>query len=249
MSVRPEDVGYDIQCPFCQTIFRGEAATPEPASVAPPAPEPEPEGIEIAPCPKCRAELTVAPSDVGGDVECPFCQTVYLAEKPKPKPNTLLARPSARPAAVLKPPAPPPPPKGKRSGDDDDEKSPIKMKRERDDDDDDDYRPRKKKKKRRGRPSNDPYDPYEDDRYRSMEPSDGASCLIFGLLSFFCCFIIAFWAIPKCRDTMAKVDSGMMDSSAKPLALIGLIFSYLSIAWAILQISFGCLGGFAGGGR
>jgi DNA-directed RNA polymerase subunit M/transcription elongation factor TFIIS len=261
MSVRPDDVGYDIQCPFCQTTFRGEAASIESASAptapteAPPPPAPEPEGVEIAPCPKCRAELTVAPDDVGGEVECPFCQTVYLAEKPKPKPNTLLARPSARPATTVKPQAPPPP-KGKK-GDDDDEKSPIRMKveveRDNDDDEDDDYRPRKKRKKRRRRSRSDPYDSELRDRVHIMEPSDGIHCLILGLLSFFCCVIIAFWAIPKCRDTMSKVDSGVMDSSAKTPALVGLIFAYLGIALFVLNLVGNCvfagIGGGAGGGR
>ena len=247
MSVHPEDVGYDLQCPFCQTTFRGEAAPVAAATPPGVAPEPEAEGVEIAPCPKCRAELTVAPSDLGGEVECPFCQTVYTAEKPKPKPNTLLARPSARPAS--------PTAKNKKDSGEGDEKSPMRMKVEVEpDDEDEDYRPRKKKKKRKRRRSGgDPYESDFRDRMHLMEPSDGMNCLLLGLASFFCCVIIVFWSIPKCRETMDKANSGVMDPSAKTPALIGLIFSYLGIAAFVLNIVGNCCvfgaGGGGGGGR
>lgn len=227
MSVRPEDVGFDIQCPFCQTVFRGVAATDAPSESAPP----EPEGVEIAPCPKCRAELTVAPDDLGGEVECPFCQTVYKAEIPKPKANTLLARPSK---------APPPPPKKKTEDDDDAPTKPIRVRVEAEADDDDDYRPRKKKrKKKRKYYDNDPYARH-DERLLMMEPSNGTACLMLGLATFFCCIFIAFWTIPQCNDTIAKVNSGQMDSSAKPLAITGLVLAYVSIVLFILSIVGNC---------
>ena len=238
MSVRPDDVGYDIQCPFCQTVFRGVAATGKPALSAP-EPAPEPEGIEIAPCPKCRAELTVSPDDLGGEVECPFCQTVYKAEKPKPKANTLLARPSK---------APPPPPKKASVIDDEDAPvKPIRMKVEVEDDDDD-YRPRKKKKKKRKYYDNDPYAPY-DERILMTEPSNGIACLMMGLFAFFCCAIVAFWSIPQCNETISKVNAGQMDSSAKPLAITGLVLSYIAIVLWILNIIGICAGGLMGGRR
>jgi len=238
MSVRPEDVGFDLQCPFCQTVFLGVAATVAPVlpPTAPaPAPTPEAEGVQIAPCPKCRAELTVDPVDLGGEVECPFCQTVYTAEKPKPKPKPSIARPST---------VPPPPPKGKRVTDVEGDTSPIKLSRDDDDDDDDDddYRPRKTKKKRKRLKNSrrDPYEPY-DERLLMTEPSNGVACLMMGLAAFFCCAIIAFWTIPQCNETIEKVNSGQMDASAKPLAIAGLVLSYIAIGLWILTVLGGCL--------
>ena len=239
MSVRPEDVGFDLQCPFCQTVFLGTAATDAPS-------QSEPEGTEIAPCPKCRAELTVSQDDLGNEVECPFCQTVYKAEKPKPKPNTLLARPSVRPTAPA-----PPPPKGRGSREEDDnDTTPIKVRQEQqvDSDDEDDYQPREKRRKNRRRSTGDPYDSYDDERWRTMEPSSGVACLVMGLFAF-CCALIAFWSIPQCNETIAKVNSGTMEESAKPLAITGLVLSYIAIGVWILGVILTCAGGLAGGRR
>jgi uncharacterized protein YbaR (Trm112 family) len=101
-------------------------------TVSNPAP-PEPEGVEIAPCPRCRAELRVAPGDVGGDVECPFCKTVYRAVPPKPKDGTLLAKVVRR-----GPPSSQPPPE-------EDQKKPYRFKWNNEDDDEDD-RPRRRRR-------------------------------------------------------------------------------------------------------
>ncbi|MCU0704953.1 MAG: hypothetical protein MUF18_13330, partial [Fimbriiglobus sp.] len=80
--------------------FQFALAPPPPPPLPPPplpttelAPPPAPalpaiQEVDIIPCPKCRAELTVSESDVGNDVECPFCSTVYVAETPKPKAGT-----------------------------------------------------------------------------------------------------------------------------------------------------------------
>jgi hypothetical protein len=92
-----------------------EAASPPPAG--PPTPPevveaevlpPAAADVPIAPCPKCRAELMVAETDLGGSVECPFCQTVYRATPPQPKEGTTLAR------VVRRNPAPPPSGGGKK---------------------------------------------------------------------------------------------------------------------------------------
>ncbi len=237
MSVRPEDVGFDLQCPYCQTVFRGVAAsTPAPA----PAPSvPEAPGIEIAPCPKCRAELTVDPADLGGDVECPFCRAIYRAEKPKA--NTPLARRTP-------PPAPPPPKGQNKLDDDDDDTTPIKMTWEKetdpDEDNQDDDRPRNRKLRRR-RDAGDPYDPYDERRIR-LEPSNGPACLILGLLSLVCCFLVGFYTITLCRETIAKVNSGTMEESAKGLAIAGMILSIIGIVSHVLIILGGCLIGISG---
>ena len=215
MSVHPEDVGFDIQCPFCQTTFFGVASVTAPVVSNDAKPSaPEPESIEIAPCPKCQAELTVAPEDLGNDVECPFCQTVYQAEKPTPKSQ-------------------------KRQPDNEVvDRTPMKLKVEKEsepeeveeEEDDDEYRPRERKKKKRRR-SRSRFDDDDDDddfhdvdakRYLTMESSNGVNCLILGLVSFFCCWLVAFKNIPQCLETISSVNAGQMDASAKPLAIAGL---------------------------
>src|SRR5690242_5080167 len=82
--------GKTGKCPKCQTQF--QIPTPEgagpppppaaepPATLPPPPPTPptDPHApVEIAPCPGCQARLSVAPADLGADVECPYCKTVY----------------------------------------------------------------------------------------------------------------------------------------------------------------------------
>lgn len=105
----------------------------EAAVVLPSPPPPEPVGVAIAPCPQCRAELTVAADDVGRDVECPFCKRVYKAVPPVPKAGTQLARVIRR-----GPVSPPPPPPGA--------KKPYRFKSADDDDEDDDeYRQRRRR--------------------------------------------------------------------------------------------------------
>lgn len=228
MSVHAEDVGFDIQCPFCQTTFLGVAAPTLPAATSgakPPAPEPE--SIEIAPCPKCQAELTVAPEDLGSDVECPFCQTVYEAEKPRPK--ALKRQPDAVPI----------------------DRKPMKLKVEKEsepeeeEDEDDDYRPRKRKKKKRRRSrsrsgDDEDYDP-DAKRYLTMQSSNGMNCLILGLISFCCCWLVAFKNIPQCLETISSVNAGQMEASAKPLAIAGLTLSILSIVLFVFGIAFNVL--------
>ena len=60
----------------------------EPGKVPPlpgepePPPPPDPNApVEIAPCPGCQARLSVATTDLGVDVECPYCKTVYKAAR------------------------------------------------------------------------------------------------------------------------------------------------------------------------
>jgi TM2 domain-containing membrane protein YozV/DNA-directed RNA polymerase subunit RPC12/RpoP len=78
-------------CPKCQSQFQipsagGAAppAAPDPASVplpAPPAAGDPAAPVEINPCPKCGARLSVGGSSVGSDVECPYCKEVFRAVK------------------------------------------------------------------------------------------------------------------------------------------------------------------------
>ncbi|MFO0850452.1 MAG: hypothetical protein U0871_18110 [Gemmataceae bacterium] len=92
--------GKTGKCPKCQAQFVIPAADPSasapsfpaapppvpappPAPVPPPPPAADPNApVEIAPCPKCQARLSVATADLGADVECPYCKTVYTARRP-----------------------------------------------------------------------------------------------------------------------------------------------------------------------
>ena len=161
-SVDDSKGGKTGKCPKCASQFQipmpeaGGSSAPEPAAFpsAPPPPPPlstpgDVSGnstVEIDPCPGCQARLSVSGSDIGIDVECPYCKTVYKAVK-----------------AGSRPPAPPPAPpkttdleddggsykprKSSRKDDDDDDDRPSKRRSKRDDDDDDD-RPSKRRSHR-----------------------------------------------------------------------------------------------------
>ncbi len=169
-TVDDSKAGKVGKCPKCQSQFQipksDASAAVESPPVAPTAPPPVVQkvlpppppaalpaaapstsvSVEIAPCPKCSARLTVGINDLGVDVECPYCKTVYKA---------------ARSDALVPVPAPaddlasmgdgddePPPSKHRdsktskrsRRDDDDDDDRPLRRSR-RDDDDDDDDRP------------------------------------------------------------------------------------------------------------
>src|SRR5262245_50445500 len=96
MSVTDDKGGKTGKCPKCQAAFlipepESAPAPPEPAPppVPPPPPSvqmkvtpvapPTPAAVEINPCPGCQGKLTVAPSSIGMDVSCPYCQTVFKA--------------------------------------------------------------------------------------------------------------------------------------------------------------------------
>jgi predicted Zn finger-like uncharacterized protein len=167
-SVGDEKAGKSGKCPKCLTQFLipaldGQSATRNTESAS--APELPPAAlqqvsmpamnlldpalpVEIDPCPKCQTKLSVSTSDLGNDVECPYCKTVFKSTK-----------------FGTRPPAPPPPPKKKSSfesesserrssrrddDDDDTDKKPARSRRSRkvddDDDDDDDPPPRRRRR-------------------------------------------------------------------------------------------------------
>ena len=109
--VPPGVTARSLRPPVTATGFEAAAsppAPPPPAVVEAEVVQPAPPDVPIAPCPKCRAELMVAETDLGGSVECPFCHTVYTATPPQPKAGTTLAR------VVRRNPAPPPSGGGKK---------------------------------------------------------------------------------------------------------------------------------------
>jgi predicted Zn finger-like uncharacterized protein len=166
-SVDDAKGGKTGKCPKCNTQFiipdadppaapasapsnRGTPPPPSSRGVAPP-PLPPPaadEPVDIKPCPKCSTQLTVNGSDLGLDVECPTCATVFKAE---------------RPGSLVPAPPPPPPkrsalestdptgkPKSRRGRDDDEESAdddrPRSRRRRDDDDDDADERPSRRRR-------------------------------------------------------------------------------------------------------
>jgi TM2 domain-containing membrane protein YozV len=131
-----------------------------PTPISPPPLSPN-SPVEIAPCPSCQSRLTVLPSDLGKDVECPSCRTIFAA-----------VLPGQAVSAPLPPPAPPRissyedsgrrqrddddddddrarSKRRRREDDDEDEDRPKRRSRYNDDDDEEEDRPRKKKKRRR----------------------------------------------------------------------------------------------------
>lgn len=129
-----------------------DGPAPPPLPVDPPPVNPQ-EPVEVRPCPSCRERLSVLPADVGKDVACPKCETVFRAE------------PAGRNGA-------PPPPGGPRrssslerlgsgeepTDEEDRDRKKSRWERNRDRADEDDRRPRPSRRSR--------YDD-EDDRGRS----------------------------------------------------------------------------------
>ena len=124
-SVSDEKAGKTGKCPKCTSQFVIPLA-----EAPPPLPTPSVDAnapVEIAPCPGCQARLSVATTDLGVDVECPQCRTIYPAVRPGQQP---LPKAEKHDAVVESNT-----PRSKRPRDDDDDERP-RSKRLRDDDDD-----------------------------------------------------------------------------------------------------------------
>jgi hypothetical protein len=75
--------GRTGQCPGCGARFTIPAGGPDeppppdltPVPVDPAAP------VEVEPCPGCGVRLSVEPGDLGVNVECPYCKTVFTASR------------------------------------------------------------------------------------------------------------------------------------------------------------------------
>lgn len=128
-SVAEEKAGKTGQCPKCLSQFL--IPVPDPTSVPSPNPAPDKpvaESIEITPCPGCQARIAVHEPDLKSNVECPYCATVFVAERVQHKPES-------------KPDSP-------RDRDWGDEDRPTKRRSRRDEVDDDDVdedRPRRRR--------------------------------------------------------------------------------------------------------
>ena len=90
--------GLTVTCPKCKSQF----------IIPPPEPKIEPPlqaaivirnvTVPIAPCPGCWSPLQVASSDVGLDIECPHCSTVYTAVQVDEDGNPI--EPTSRPTVI-----------------------------------------------------------------------------------------------------------------------------------------------------
>lgn len=157
-TVGDEKAGKKGKCPKCQSQFvipdapAGAAAPPSVS--APPAPPPLPgpasdQPVEIQPCPKCSARLSVMPADLGLDIECPTCQTVYKATQAgssslkalEPTPSRAEDDEDERPSRRGR--------SSRRDDDDEDEDDrPVRRSRRDEDDEDDEDRPRRRSSRR-----------------------------------------------------------------------------------------------------
>jgi len=191
---------------------------PSSSSSAPPPPTDPNQPVEIQPCPKCNTRLTVLPADVGFDIQCPSCETVFKA---------------------MRADAPPPPSSGSRgkgnsslvrlgSGserrDDEDDRPSRRRDSRRDRDDDDD---RDRPSRRRSRRDDDYDDDYDDDRPRRrrysssyVRPHRAGMVLTFGIVGLLMCWNIIgitfnILAIVFGSMDLKEMDNGTMDSSGR----------------------------------
>ena len=264
-TVTDEKAGKTGKCPKCQTQFTipfpqpdPEENPPPPTSVEapppmqsveapppmPPAVEPPaaPEPVEILPCPKCTSRLSVLPGDVGLDVECPNCQTVYRAARADAPPPPVINAPKSSALVKYGSGA-----KNNRDDDDDeDDERPSRRKKKRrrdDDDDDDDDRPVRRRRSRGSR--------------RNYEPHRGVLILVLAIVSWVTgIFFIGIVAWVLGVADMKEINAGRMDPEGRSMTQIGL---YLGMAHVILCIVgiigycviagcfFGAFAGLAGG--
>ena len=245
-TVGDEKGGKTGKCPKCQSQFviplpegGAVADTPSAPPPLPPAPAADSGTVEISPCPSCQTRLTVETGDLGSDVQCPTCNTVFKA---------------TRPGAT--PPVPPPaPPKksrfedaGRREKDEEDDDDRPRKKRRNDDDDEEEDRPSKKRRDddddEEDRPSKKRRDDDDDDRPRNKkkrrrsggEPHRGTTILILGILAFVGCGI--FTAIPAlvmANADLKKMDDGSMDEEGRSLTNIGRVLGLVSIVLTLLS--------------
>jgi hypothetical protein len=265
-SVGPEQAGKAGQCPYCQARY-----VVPPAPAAPPPTQPPPVGsddpVEIRPCPKCQSRLSVLAGDVGLEVECPNCHTVYKALR------------------VGAPP--PPPPERSRAGerlvkrgsdrdntDDEGDRRSRRSSRDRDEDDENDrrrsgrsggnaprtpsrqneddetdYDDRRKRRSRRRR--------YEEEYDRELAPHRGGMILTFGIVGLVFCwtliglvFSVLAWVFAV--QDLRAMDAGRMDDSGRSSTNTGKVLGIVSLALfavvVILRCGVGILG-FAANGR
>lgn len=266
-TVADEKAGKTGKCPKCQSQFVIPAAEASASADAPPlppppapapssrAPSPPPppadpnEPVEIQPCPKCSTRLSVLPTDVGLDIQCPSCETVFKA---------------------LRADAPPPPESGAKKGssslvklgsgsdkdDDDDDRGSKRKSKRRDDDDDDDDRPSRRRSSRRDDDDDDDDRPSRRRRRSrggSYAPHRGVMLLIFALLGWVFCIIFAIVAWVMSANDLKEIEAGRMDPEGQGLTqaakIVSMIACILAIVGVVLYCGFAMLAVAAGAAR
>ena len=190
-------------------------------------------------------------SDLGADVECPYCKAVYKATRPGAAPSSRSGSSARRKREdddqdVV--------PKGRAVREDDEDERPSRRSRREEEEeeerpsrrqraaaeDDEEERPRKKKRRRSG---------------GSYEPHRGVLILVLGILGLVGCGI--FTAIPAWimgSGDLKRIDAGEMDPEGRQLTQIGKILGMVSVILTCLGFAFYCvifliigIGGAAGG--
>ena len=161
-TVDDNRAGKSGKCPKCQSEFVIPEMEPV-AVVSVPVPMPIPvsslaarnaeEPVEIEPCPKCATKLSVSGGDIGNDVECPYCKTVFQAIEPGSRPPAPPPAPSRK--SMLESTDDNGRPKSRRNDADDVDDRPRKRRRDVDDDEDDDVPKSKSKSASRRREEED----------------------------------------------------------------------------------------------
>lgn len=168
--------GKSGKCPKCQSEFvipemePIPSPTPVSVSISAPAPRNAEEPVEIEPCPKCSTKLSVSGSDIGNDVECPYCKTVFQAIKPGSRPQAPPPAPSRK--SQFESTDDTGRPKSRRNDADDDDDRPRKRRRDTEDDDEDDVPKIKSKSESRRRDEDDDDSPKSRNKSRRRDEDD-----------------------------------------------------------------------------
>jgi predicted Zn finger-like uncharacterized protein len=224
-SVDDSKGGKTGRCPKCQSQFQipmPEGAAPPPIPAAP-EPTSDPNApIEIRPCPGCQARLSVSAADLGVDVECPYCKTVYKAVKAGTGVSSVAP---SRPAEL-----------------DDDRSS----RRQRDEEVDEDDRPRRRRRDEEedeDRPSRRRRDEGDEERPRrrrrrggSYEPHRGGLILAFGILGWVVCLIFGILAWVMGNADIRAMDEGRMDPEGRSMTNIGRILGMIQCILALICV-------------
>lgn len=270
-TVADEKAGKTGKCPKCQSQFvipaapdaGADAPPPLPDSpkppplpdVPPPAPRNPNDPIEIQPCPKCGSRLSVLPTDVGLDIECPSCQTVFKALRADaPPPPDTGSKTSSSKLVKLGSGSDrddddrPSKKKSKRRDEDDEEDDRPSKRRSRRDDDEDDDRPSRRSSRRRSSRFDD-----DDDGYR--KPDRASMIMIFTIIGLILCWniigiVLNILSIVFASMDLKEMDAGQMDatnrgqvSTCRTLSIIGLCAPLvIAILWCGFVVIVGASG-------
>lgn len=251
--VLDDKAGKTGKCPTCASHFTipdpAGIVAPPPPPIAPPPPPPEvvetvpvraeePPGgpVAVEPCPECGTRLAVEPADLGTEVECPNCDTVFRARRAAPRNSAggSATRRSLGGRASLR-----------DDRDDERRESRRPSRRDRDDEDDDeDDRPRRRSGRRSGRDAGDGSPVFG---YLSF--ASGIVSLVSSLLStpFACCCVL-FGPVGFALTLLfggASVVLGVVGLSTcrreKWASITGLVLSGVALLIAVVVTFFGAL--------